>query len=70
MSVQESHLIAKLKDVLEAKSSTPLSREGALLALASIAGAAGIQSEPYLEPLLPALFTVAGDKVGLLGNLL
>lgn len=56
-------MMEQLKEVLEAKSSSPAAREAVLLAFGSVLDAAGIQAEPFVEPLLPTLFTLAGDKV-------
>jgi hypothetical protein len=59
--VQDSLLFQKLKELLDGKAAP--GREAALLALASILDAAGQQAEPFVEPLLPVILTLAGDKV-------
>ncbi len=60
-TVQDALLIQKLQELLDGKSAT--AREAALLALVSLMDAAGLQAEPFVEPLLPVILTLAGDKV-------
>jgi elongation factor 3 len=58
---KDALLIQKLQELLDGKSAT--AREAALLALVSLMDAAGLQAEPFVEPLLPVILTLAGDKV-------
>eukprot|EP00884_Botryococcus_braunii_P020582 jgi/Botrbrau1/7207/Bobra.0300s0033.1 len=58
---KDALLVQKLKELLDGKAAP--GREAALLALASILDAAGQQAEPFVEPLLPVILTLAGDKI-------